>query len=73
MGPGTKIRVNSPKLFEHGGAESVIVYVPVTGPAAGRTMEEDEKSEAIIGAWKMVAAGSGLNVGLGVKYNRNGL
>jgi hypothetical protein len=32
-------------------------------------MEGDEKSEAIIGAWEIIAAGSGLNAVLGAGTN----
>jgi hypothetical protein len=37
----------------------------LTGPAASQAMRGDEKSEVIMGAWKIVAAGSELNDMLG--------
>jgi hypothetical protein len=59
------------------GAHSAAQRFKSIGSAAGRTVRGDEKSEAIMGAWEMVAAGSGLNAMLGVmstfKFSQGGI
>jgi hypothetical protein len=43
------------------GARSAAQRKKLTGPAAGRAMEGDEKSEGVMEERKILAAGSGLN------------